>query len=104
MATFLRQQLDNMADEWHLNTVEKTHLPKMRQHPVVPPVRPDTFSSKTNQDLARQKPGSAYSREQSAKAQKVVTERYVLPFFTSSRWSRVRTSDTDSSADCNNSR
>lgn len=99
LATFVKQRLDNTADDWRLNAKERTHHEE-KQHLVAPPSLLDTPSSKDLQDLASRKLERGHSRKQRTTSQKVESDRNVPSFSTSSRALKVRTVDTDSSADC----
>lgn len=99
LATFVKQRMDNSLDEWRLVDKEETRLPGIKRDQNVPPSPPRTFTSDNFFAPPCREVARAHTGEHDNKPRKEKTDKYVPPFSTSSRSSKVRPSDSDSSAD-----
>lgn len=87
LATLVKQRMNYRMVEWLLSAKEGTQPEKI--HLVAFPSLPSTPLSKEPRNLARRKFERVHARKQSAKSQKVKKDKYVPPFFTSSRLSKT---------------
>lgn len=99
LATFVKRRMDSTVDEWRLTAKRETHCTGGKPHPVAPPSSAPISSSEDLQVLERQELERVHAREHKTKTQKVKTDKYVPLIFISSRSSKIRTSDSKSSAD-----